>query len=281
MNDHAVTDDGFLENPWVSQRERFLGRFAWVVLAGLGFLVFDLTAHPSLGVAVFCLKFGLERFKTAFWLKKIDPNRKRAWTCFCFYSAGAMLRIGITSMALTHAAMIFIEYYDVGRPAGAAGGPPFPSEMIVASIICFLGFMFWWLIEIVAIVLAHVFNVKIWVGSVADRARKNSVWPPSQLYNYWRDDDRNWAKPQIILVFSFLMAFFIILILIASFSGENGKRPQPHLEYHLGASSGAIALSGLFLLTIYYFVKRRILASTPLDCWPENDPDPVPSLQPF
>lgn len=281
MNDPAVIDDGSLDDSWVSPRERFLGRMTWVIMAALGLLVFELTAHPSLGVAVFCLKFGFGRLKTAFWLKKIDSNRKRAWACFGFYLASAMLRIGVASIALSQVALIAVELFDDGRPAGAAKVPRLESEMVVSTVLSILGFMFWWMIELGAIVLALVLNVKIWVGSIADRARKSSIWPPSQLYNHWRDDDRNWAKPQIMLFFTFLSSFIIIVTVIAAFSSENGNRKNPNIEYPLCVSAAWFVVAGFLLLIIYYYVKRRILASTPLDCWPLNDPTGDPSLEEF
>ncbi len=140
MNDPAVIDDGFPDDSWVSPRERFLGRMAWVILAGLGFLVFDLTAHPSLGVAVFCLKFGLDRFKTAFWLLRTDPIRRRGFVLCLFHLARSISRVIMSAFIFIIGSAIVVYLFRQAQPMKGLARNPLFQEMHFAGYIVLIGY---------------------------------------------------------------------------------------------------------------------------------------------
>src|SRR4051794_36905981 len=72
------------------------------LLLVVGWVLYELTAQPALGVAAICLKFGWEDFPPAFWLRRNDPQRTRADACFWLYIAS-----GVWKAAITASVMIF------------------------------------------------------------------------------------------------------------------------------------------------------------------------------
>src|SRR5437016_4928589 len=77
-----------------SRRRNFL---SWPAVLAAGWLFYELTAQPNLGAAVVCAKFGWNDFRTAWWLRRVDPDRRRAWACFWFYLASALWKTAITA----------------------------------------------------------------------------------------------------------------------------------------------------------------------------------------
>src|SRR4051812_13976413 len=63
--------------------------FSLPVLLLLGWLVFELTAQPALGIVVLCLKFGLRDVQVACWLRHTDPWRARGRATYQVYLASA------------------------------------------------------------------------------------------------------------------------------------------------------------------------------------------------
>src|SRR5205823_1721793 len=55
----------------------------------VGWALYELTTQPALGAVAVCLKFGWEDFRTARWLRRRDPNRRRGRACFWLYVGNA------------------------------------------------------------------------------------------------------------------------------------------------------------------------------------------------
>ena len=85
----------------------------WVLMVGLAFFVFELTADSALAVVVGCLKFGTPDLKVARWLRRADPNRVRGCACSWFYVVLAIMRIGFTALILM---IVLIEVTAAGVP---------------------------------------------------------------------------------------------------------------------------------------------------------------------
>src|SRR5215831_15315542 len=70
------------------------------LLVGLGWLLFELTAQPALGAVAVCAKFGWNDFRTAWWLRRRDLNRRRAAACFWLFVASAFWKMAIGAFVL-------------------------------------------------------------------------------------------------------------------------------------------------------------------------------------
>ncbi|HLQ43826.1 MAG TPA: hypothetical protein VK137_03785, partial [Planctomycetaceae bacterium] len=69
----------------------------WWLLAAIAVAVAELTAHPALGVVIFCVKFGLNDWRTAAWLCRVDPRRERSHTLWWFLIGSGCLKIFLVS----------------------------------------------------------------------------------------------------------------------------------------------------------------------------------------
>lgn len=194
-----------------SFEQRFLAAASWLVFAGLGLLVADSTGRPFPGVAVFCVKFGLDRLKTAYWLFRKDPNRPRARVCFLFYLASAFARIGVaTVLFMILHNIITNRFFPI--PAGARGRA-IVDEISDETLVCVIALAPWFIVESFAIATSIVFKIRVWVGIEADRARELDAWPPVNL------DDEAIVPPRNLVIthihfFSIIIIMFLFLLLI-------------------------------------------------------------------
>src|SRR5262245_6522225 len=83
------------------------GRWANVLsvplLLVIGWVLYELTAQPALGVAAVCAKFGWDDFRTARWLLRIDPNPARGWACAWLSIANGLVKVSFTATLLSAA----------------------------------------------------------------------------------------------------------------------------------------------------------------------------------
>src|SRR5262245_11861942 len=92
-NREPLTDDA----PPKHDRARYL---TWPMLLGFGWLIYELTHKPALGAMALCLKFGLNDFRTARWLSRIDSDRGRAHSFFLLFLATGLLKTAISGKLL-------------------------------------------------------------------------------------------------------------------------------------------------------------------------------------
>jgi hypothetical protein len=276
MNDHAVTEDAFLEDSWVSPRERFLGRFAWVVLAGLGFLVFDLTAHPSLGVATFCLKFGLDRLKTAFWLVRKDPMRRRRFVLFLFYLARSISRIIMSAFLFIIGSAIVVNVFRQAQPNNGQARNPLFEEMKFAGYVVLIGYGIWLCVELIATFSALSLSVKVWVGSIADDSRRIDVWPPRyRMMNVPSIKDSVSLKKSLESQITLCMITFFITPIFTSIPGSIETVVNFSLDKNktifLIILVVMLYLALIVLLSVLHIrLLNKIIAKDPSECWPET-----------
>ena len=107
--DESLEDPGLFHPVKHSRQSETIG---WILMVGLAFLVFELTADSSLAVVLGCMKFGTPDLRVARWLRRADPDRVRGCACSWFHVVLAIMRIGfmatvilmIVAFALAHAA---------------------------------------------------------------------------------------------------------------------------------------------------------------------------------
>ncbi len=146
-------------------------------LLALGWLVFEATSQPALGVVVVCVKFGWNDFVTAYWLRVRDPEPGRGRACFWLYLNSGCLKIGVWAFGLYFLLGVIQTLVDAGNPAPQGGRKE--AEIInnsaVAGMVAFgLGSLF----TLPTMWLAWRTRTKLWLNSALHRARWQGHWPP-------------------------------------------------------------------------------------------------------
>jgi hypothetical protein len=216
----------------------------WWLLLAVAILVTELTAHPAIGVAVFCLKFGLNDWRTAAWLCRVDPQPRRSHTIWWFLVGSGFLKIFLISSV---AFPVLAGWWSVIAKQDVW------HEFLVAMTIGLCGMFFSFVVNHIGLYLAARRHVRVWVNRQLHQHRDRNVWPVRLAgTNRLRDLLNGSAFPAIL-------AFIVGIACLIVFGIANAIRPA--------ITSGIVAtVSGLILLGHGLSVKR-IVARTPLECW--------------
>ncbi|HEY7428066.1 MAG TPA: hypothetical protein VH682_27780 [Gemmataceae bacterium] len=177
----------------------------WPALFLAGWLLYEFTAQPGLAALVACAKFGWTDVRTAFWLRRVDPDRPRGRTCFWSYIAYGLWKVAVMA-TLT---MIVLGFLSVlvdrgrGQPPANNGFSPVLNGVLTAAV---LGFGLSLPAHYIALWSALRNNVRIWQGHAPNRARKERFWPP-------RHGQIN-AAPFVFFTLSFVTLWVIVLLLV-------------------------------------------------------------------
>jgi hypothetical protein len=237
----------------------------WSVLLTAGFLVYELTADPILGVVLVCSKFGWQDFLLAYRLWRIDPNRPRMLAMSSIYLASGLTKTGLAAGAIFCGASFIcgIDAIFWGPQPGQAPwqGAQFGQGLLgriasalVTSVVVFLlaavatGSGFWH---------ANRFAIKVWLGPpIVRRAPQGSAWPQE-----YPTTNAAWMLLRLGLIPLWLGILEWFVAVLAIF---NGQLPLPCF-IGLGVAPVPIAV---VLSTVCYRAQRRgAIATTPAECW--------------
>lgn len=160
--------DVVVESDDVAERSTWVERWSWGALLGLGFLIYELTARPSFGISVACLKFGWNDVRTARWLWRRDPRRGRGWACFFFYLAFGLWKVTAAAVIFTGCLTALVTVLGRNPPeefwhlAGTAAG-----GVVLLAVIPMIGVAF-----------ARRHGVRVWMDGSVSESRKENRWPP-------------------------------------------------------------------------------------------------------
>lgn len=262
MNTEQARDEAAMA-AWpggIEDRDRagtVLGR--WLPLA-LGLLAFELSANPMLGIAVACIKFGWEDFRTALWLRRTDPERSRGWACAWFHLAlgfGKIAVMGILGMVLVvGSAISWTEIAGKPLPKGLmeqeAKGALWMA--LGSGLLAFLTSYF-------AIGAGLVGGVRVWIGPEVQRSRRTGRWPPGPS-----DSGIVRRNPAVIVPhFAMLLTFSGLLFTVIAATSHLGKLSE---AVTTALSVGVIA-AVIFFCCLAQWLDSRIVADHPFECWPE------------
>jgi hypothetical protein len=239
------------------------------LLLVIGWVLYELTAQPALGVAAVCVKFGWEDFRTAWWLRRRDPDWKRGRACFWLYIASGWWKLAI-SASLMIFAYIFLKL--VG-----ALGPGAGRHVAGALLTAFAGIVLAAVMSCWAITLALFWHIKLWLNSGLHTARRHDRWPSHRYAGRY-----NGAG---LLLGTSLFATFVpvlLLSLVVGVSRMMGPLDQPG-PAPLLVLFGFPALCALLILALVHLIRRtlrpRVFAATAKECWGaavvEEKPSPV------
>src|SRR6185312_8713422 len=149
-----------------TERGGWLGRLhlSWPALFLAGWLLYEFTAQPGPAALVACAKFGWPDVRTAFWLRRVDPDRLRGRACFWSYLTFALWKVAMMATV----AMIVIGFLSVifdrlqrQPPANNNGVSPVLGGALAAAAI---GFGLSFPTTYIALWLALRSGIRLWLG---------------------------------------------------------------------------------------------------------------------
>ena len=216
----------------------------WWLLLAVAIVVTEMTAHPAIGVAVFCLKFGLNDWRTAAWLCRVDPQPRRSHTIWWFLVGSGFLKIFLMSS---------IAFPVLAGWWKAIAKQNVTAEVKVAMTIGLCGIFFSFVVNHIGMYLASRRRVRIWLNRQLHQFRDNNAWPVRMSGTNRLRDLLNGSALPAILAFVMGIAFLIVFGIQKLF--------QPAI------TSGIVAaVAGLILLGHRLSVKR-IVARSSMECW--------------
>jgi len=218
----------------------------WWLLAAVAIAVAEWTAHPVLGVVIFCVKFGFNDWRTAAWLCRMDPNGTRSRTIWWFLLGSGFLKIFMVS--------VFV-YPLLALLWGILINPPDGIEFVVSVLVGMLGILFSLVVTHTGAVLAARRGVKVWLNRQLHEHRDRNIWPPNlSPPNQLKSIIDGSSMPAI--------GGFVVGVAFAIVGIMNGALPAAATGALIFVVSAVILLSHAILL-------KRIVARTPSECWGE------------
>ncbi len=240
---------------------------AWLVMALVVLLIFELTADPALAVAVGCLKFGWDGLATARWLRRTDPDRRRGRVVARFYEAAAFWHVAGVATAMSFLVATLLGPLLAGRRA-------LNRELFGAFLVAVIAFVLSGLLSLSAVSTAWRSRVKVWLGPEARWARHRGEWPPSLF-----DSGRSRFNGVILIVLVALLSVAIPAGLVTMFAAMVavgrclGPRPPllPLMLAGVGVPILVLYLVGRTFLAARAALLGRIGAESPGECWPLDE----------
>jgi hypothetical protein len=238
---------------------------SWPALLAVGWLLYEVTAQPNLGAAIVCVKFGWNDFRAAFWLRRMDSNRKRARACFWFYLASGLWKVAITA-TVTIFAFAFLAASL--RPAQPRAAPPprpdLPSWFAGVMLTALLGFGLSTIATGIALCLAARHGVRFWLSSSVHHYVRRNVWPPYDQYRF----PTNHASLILLTALILVLAPVVITVCIGVAAAVGGGP--------LAALSVVLVIMGcgpVVVLMLRDIFDSRFVATTPWECWGREELD--------
>ncbi|MGC8639697.1 MAG: hypothetical protein ACP5XB_07430 [Isosphaeraceae bacterium] len=266
MEGFNVMDDQPMNLEWArstdhSRRSETIG---WLLMVGLAFLVFELTADSSLAVVVGCLKFGTPDLKVARWLRRADPDRVRGRTCSWFYVTLAVVRVGFTAFFLMG---VLFAVAGAGNPQGQIGRQTISALIVLLA--CFTGAA---IASWVAVASALLGGVRVWMDATVKSAVQSGCWPPVVP----QQSGRAVLGPGLIVAYAFFtgwLALISVLLIpvMLIFRVSNLMLISAFVLEMLCAFLGMVLARRAI---------RRIEANNPWECYGDSPPCPDDTGQP-
>ena len=274
----ASDEPGFLVDDAPATRRRWSPTrlAAWAV----ALVVFEVTMDPSLAVIVGCSKFGWEPWRTAWWLRREDPDRARGRACGWLYLSWGLWRVSLVATVLMFALVQVISVLELvlGAPMKPRGKAP-PVQFIAAALLSLGGALVSSLATVLGLASARKSGARIWVGPEAIAARKAGTWPP-------RGPARKANRFGLLLFASIpFLVVFVGFPLLGTFLGLAfavlKNLPGPGVgTVAIGAASLVLLIAmPIVLLARMDAARRDLAASRPEDCW--GLPGETPSQDPW
>lgn len=231
----------------------------WPLLLMLAWLAFELTANATLSLVLACINFGVNDFRTAWWLWRTDPQRPRSRACSAFYVASGVWKTAMVPLLVAGTIAIVWALYS---PNAMRPNHPGTIQLQKALFIGICSAALLVLLVALACICALLARWRIWVHPSLHASRRQQVWPPIFL-----PTDRmrgNLAKP-IVMTCLFTLVLLGPTMLVSLLS---------HLEMprQLRTALNLAVVFGfpMFMVVSLSILRTRLFANSPWECWPES-----------
>jgi hypothetical protein len=260
--------EAYVDDPPDPATAAWRQRFGTLALVAVGLLVFEVSANPSLGVAIACLKFAWDDARDGVWLRRVDPDRRRGWACCWIYLGVGLLKASLIAFVGGVAMAVFAYHF------GARLG--WPPRLMAAQLLGAFGVMVFGVISsafasLIAVVIAARSRAKLWVGPEARQARERGEWPPRIAAGGVSRKNRASNAliimiTGVVLVACILLYVFVGIIIPVVRPALRQFEYMVFLVFGVGIPLGA-AISDQAIQNEFRF---RVVAKRPADCWPET-----------
>lgn len=216
------------------------------LLIGIGLIAYELTAQPVLGALIAFSKSGWDDLLTACWLRRRDPDRRRAAACFWLYLASGAWKVAITAYLAT-GVLVWSGMCDF-LPAAFL-------EAVIGIALCTLATVW-------GALLAWRNDTPVWVSSNVRRARRKQLWPPPPFLVTGKSQGERLLL--IVLTVSGVIGCTILTMLLGG---------DPMLGCFI--FTAGVIVGWTVVIHTKESTIRRIIAGEPADCWPEGVLDSV------
>jgi hypothetical protein len=249
--DSQVKDASLFDRPDQSRRSEAVG---WLLMVALALVLFELTAEPSLAIALGCLKFGGPDLRVARWLRQADPDPVRGRACSWFYVTMAIARIGFMAFFLL---FVLFAATGAGMPKAKLEHQAIGALLVLLACYVAAAVASW-----IAVLSALRAGLRVWMDRSAGFAARARIWPPFLPER----SGRSALGPGLVIFYAALSAWLAVLAgLVIAVGGLFGRGT---LSVFLGLVF--VTLGAILGLRLTPRVSRRIEAASPWQCYPES-----------
>jgi len=214
------------------------------------------TRHPLLAALLPWLHGGWATFSTGLWIVRVDPLRRRAWTCFSFYLAVACWKAAATALA----SIVLLALL-----AARFGVQPNENEIIASLLTLVAGLVLNSLIALVAVVAALCCRVRVCVRAnlrtttLNDLSRAAEIGPSSRT---------PFSLEFIVVATAMILPLIIFGIMLLMICLGNGNAAVPPKGFTVVFAIATMFGVPLSAVPIVGWLCSRVVAKSPQDCWP-------------
>jgi hypothetical protein len=232
--------------------------FTAMIVAAAGVL-YVLTRHPLLAAILPWLHGGWATLSTGLWILRKDPSRRRAWTCFAFYTAVASWKAAAVALAT-----LFI-FFVVSQLCGV----PVNDNEFIATLLAFAaGLLLSSLICIAAVVAALRCKVRVYYHAHLRSTVHGELTNAARI----RLRKHRFSLGRLVIGSLIVLPLLALPFVLMCMMMENKAMHRAFIA--LGRNLGAAAVllvtvalpwSGIYLAQ---WLCLRVVADSPGQCWP-------------
>jgi hypothetical protein len=151
---------------------------AWGSLLGLAWLICEITAYPLTGPLFAGVKLAWEDFRTAFWLRAVDPEPRRGRIGCRIYLSWGLTKLFLSTFAFCP--LVELLHLVIGGWLPAQGRNfAWDLQLLIGAWITMLATLVVLpLVALPAFWSARRLGQKVWVNSDVGESRRRGAWPP-------------------------------------------------------------------------------------------------------
>lgn len=235
--------------------EQRLRRSLWPIVGFTAWAVFELTSELWASTLVLCAHYGWSPFATGCWLWWNDPWRERGRCSLLAFCGHALGRVVLAGFIIT----VFLTPLAINNRA-------IETAVRAAAFVPMIGLVLMMVFLWLALFLARLNNVRLWVNGQVHRSARGQ-WPPTSPGNRNRMKSNFWLSSFLgAIIGAILLPWFFPVLFPA----------------HETLATFALFLGSFALAFVFYGgIASRSIALFPGDCWPDLADDPAADFTRF